>query len=65
MKSALRLAIVAGFLLIDALLFHDVLKPGEHFTAVEYMTGVASLATIALLSADLLADFRAQLAGGR
>jgi len=32
MKKALAIALIAGFLVVDFLFFHDVLKPGEVVT---------------------------------
>jgi hypothetical protein len=46
--------LLLSFLAIDWLTFHDVLKPEEHFTPVQYMMGVVSVPTMALLLRDLL-----------
>jgi hypothetical protein len=58
MKSTLIVLIVLSFLAIDALMFHDVLKPGEHYTPVEYMTGIVSMVTILFLSTELAESVR-------
>jgi hypothetical protein len=46
--------LLLSFLAIDWLTFHDVLKPAEDFTPVQYLMGVVSIPTMALLLRDLL-----------
>jgi hypothetical protein len=50
MKKALAVALIVGFLLVDFLFFHDVLKPGEVITFPQYLTGLLSIPVV-LLSA--------------
>src|SRR5213596_3326296 len=53
MKKALALALILGFLFVDFLFFHDVLKPGEVVTFPQYLTGVLSIPVV-LISAYFL-----------
>jgi hypothetical protein len=46
MKKALALTLIVGFLLVDFLFFHDILKPGEVITFPQYLTGVLSVPVI-------------------
>jgi hypothetical protein len=46
MKKALALALIVGFLLVDFLFFHDILKPGEVITFPQYLTGLLSVPVI-------------------
>ena len=46
MKKALAATLIVGFLLVDFLFFHDVLKPGEVITFPQYLTGVLSVPVI-------------------
>ena len=43
MKKALAIALIVGFMLVDFLFFHDILKPGESITFPQYLTGVLSV----------------------
>jgi len=53
MKKALALALILGFLFVDFLFFHDVLKPGEVVTFPQYLTRVLSIPVV-LISAYFL-----------
>jgi hypothetical protein len=53
MTKALAVALILGFLLVDFLFFHDVLKTGEVVTFPQYLTGVLSIPVI-LISASFL-----------
>jgi hypothetical protein len=46
MKKALALTLIVGFLLVDFLFFHDILKPGEVITFPQYLTGVLSVPVV-------------------
>jgi hypothetical protein len=54
MQRALFAALILSFMAIDWLMFHDLLKPGERFTAVQFMTGAVSVPTMAILVRDLV-----------
>ncbi len=43
MKRALAIVVILGFLLVDFLFFHDLLKPGEVVTFPQYLTGLLSI----------------------
>lgn len=47
------MTLIAGFLAVDFLFFHDVLKAGEVTTLPQYMTGVLSLAVFAICARSL------------
>ena len=51
--KVLAVALILGFLVVDFLFFHDVLKPGEVITFTQYLTGVLSIPVV-LLSALVL-----------
>jgi hypothetical protein len=46
MKKALAVTLIAGFLVVDFLFFHDILKPGEVITFPQYLTGLLSIPVI-------------------
>jgi len=46
MKKALAVTLIVGFLLVDFLFFHDVMKPGESITFPQYLTGLLSIPVI-------------------
>ncbi len=46
MKKALAVVLIVGFLLVDFLFFHDILKPGETITFPQYLTGLLSIPVI-------------------
>ena len=48
LKNALAVVLIVGFLLVDFLFFHDVLKAGESITFPQYLTGLLSVPVIAL-----------------
>ena len=54
MKKALAIALIAGFLVVDFLFFHDVLKPGEVVTFPQYLTGVLSVPVVVISTLFLL-----------
>lgn len=47
-------SLIVGFLAVDFLFFHDLLKPGESTSLPQYMTGFLSLAVFAICSRSLL-----------
>jgi hypothetical protein len=48
MKKGLAVILMFGFVLVDFLFFHDVLKPGEIVTFPQYLTGLLSVPVIVL-----------------
>jgi hypothetical protein len=46
--------LIAGFLAVDFLFFHDILKTGEATTLPQYMTGFLSILVFAVCSQSLL-----------
>ena len=46
MKKALAVTLIVGFLIVDFLFFHDILKPGEVITFPQYLTGLLSIPVI-------------------
>jgi hypothetical protein len=53
MKRLLASILLIGFLAVDFLFFHDILKPGETITFPQYLAGALSLIVFAL-SAQIL-----------
>lgn len=54
MKKALDVVLIADFLFVDLLFFHDVFKPGEVTSFAQYLTGLLSLPVIVLAFGSLL-----------
>jgi hypothetical protein len=54
MKKALAVTLIVGFLVVDFLFFHDILKPGEVITFPEYLTGLLSIPVILIAGGYLL-----------
>jgi hypothetical protein len=54
MKKALAVTLIVGFLLVDFLFFHDILKPGEVITFPQYLTGLLSVPVILLAGLYLI-----------
>ena len=50
--------LIVGFLAVDFLFFHDVLKSGEVTTLPQYMTGFLSIVVFAICSRSLLMSGR-------
>ncbi|HEX5429508.1 MAG TPA: hypothetical protein VFX17_00310 [Patescibacteria group bacterium] len=46
MKKLIYIILILGFLFLDFLLFHDILKPGETYTVADFLTGVLSILVI-------------------
>lgn len=53
MKKLLSVVLVVGFLFVDFLFFHDVLKQGEVTTLPQYLTGVLSVPVIIVAVREL------------
>jgi hypothetical protein len=53
-KKALAVALIAGFLLVDFLFFHDIFKAGEVVTFAQYLTGVLSIPVLVVSALYLL-----------
>jgi hypothetical protein len=47
-------ALIAGFLAVDFLFFHDIFKAGEVTTLPQYMTGFLSILVFTICSRSLL-----------
>jgi hypothetical protein len=54
MKKALAATLIVGFLLVDFLFFHDVMKPGEVTTFPQYLTGLLSIPVVVVAALYLL-----------
>jgi hypothetical protein len=59
MKNALAVTLIVGFLLVDFLFFHDLLKPGEVITFPQYLTGLLSIPVILVAGRFLVGDDKA------
>ena len=46
--------LIVGFLAVDFLFFHDILKAGEVTTVPQYMTGFLSILVIAICGQSLI-----------
>jgi len=54
MKKALAVTLIVGFLVVDFLFFHDILKPGEVITFPQYLTGLLSVPVILVAALYLI-----------
>jgi hypothetical protein len=54
MRKILDITLIIGFLAVDFLFFHDLLKPGETITPPQYLTGILSVPIILLSVQSLL-----------
>jgi hypothetical protein len=54
MKKALAVTLIVGFLVVDFLFFHDILKPGEAITFPQYLAGVLSVPVILIAALYLV-----------
>ena len=54
MKKAVAITVIVGFLLVDFLFFHDVLKAGEAVTFPQYLTGALSVPVMIVAAAFLV-----------
>jgi hypothetical protein len=54
----LDIALILGFLAVDFLFFHDLLKAGEVTTLPQYMVGFLSLLVFAICAQSLLTQKR-------
>lgn len=54
MRRVLDIGLIVGFLAVDFLFFHDILKPGEAPTPAQYMTGLLSIFVVAICGQSLL-----------
>jgi hypothetical protein len=54
MRRATAVMLILGFLLVDFLFFHDLLKPGEATTLPQYITGLLSILVFAVCARSLL-----------
>jgi hypothetical protein len=58
MRRTLDTSLILGFLAVDFLFFHDLLKPGEVTTLPQYMTGFLSVIVFAVCAQSLLGQRR-------
>jgi hypothetical protein len=58
MRRALDISLILGFLAVDFLFFHDLLKAGEVTTIPQYMTGMLSILVFAVCGQSLLTQRR-------
>lgn len=58
MRRALDIGLIVGFLAVDFLFFHDLLKPGEVTTLPQYLTGLLSISVLAICGQSLLKSVR-------
>lgn len=58
MRRILDVGLIVGFLAVDFLFFHDILKAGEVTTLPQYMTGVLSVVVFAICGQSLLQSGR-------
>ena len=58
MRRATDAGLIVGFLVVDFLFFHDILKTGEVTTLPQYMTGFLSILVFAVCSQSLLKSGR-------
>ncbi len=58
MRRALDISLILGFLAVDVLFFHDLLKAGEVTTIPQYMTGMLSILVFAICGQSLLTQRR-------
>ena len=58
MSRALDISLILGFLAVDFLFFHDLLKAGEVTTVPQYMTGMLSILVFAICGQSLLTQRR-------
>jgi len=54
MGKFLYIALIAGFLFVDFLFFHDMFKTGEVITLPQYLTGLLSIPVFAISIRSLL-----------
>ncbi len=54
MNKLISIVLIVGFLFVDFLFFHDILKPGEVVTLPQYLTGILSILVIAMSIKSLL-----------
>ena len=62
MKKGLAVFLIVGFLLVDLLFFHDILKPGEAITLPQFLTWVLSVPVLVLSGLYLLRGDKTGLA---
>jgi hypothetical protein len=56
MRKALDIVLIAGFLFVDLLFFHDIFKPGEVTSFAQYLTGMLSIPVLIISLRSLLGD---------
>jgi hypothetical protein len=58
MRRVLDVGLIVGFLAVDFLFFHDLVKTGEVTTLPQYMTGFLSVLVFAICGQSLLKSGR-------
>jgi hypothetical protein len=54
MRKGTSAVLILGFLFVDFLFFHDMLKPGEQTTLPQYLTGLLSIPVLLLAAQELI-----------
>jgi hypothetical protein len=54
MTKIISALLIAGFLAVDFLFFHDIFKTGEVITFPQYLTGALSIPVLVLSAKSLL-----------
>jgi hypothetical protein len=58
MRRTVAAVLILGFLAVDFLFFHDLLKPGEVTTLPQYLTGFLSILVFVVCAQSLLRPSR-------
>ena len=58
MRKAVDISLILGFLAVDFLFFHDILKPGETISPAQYLVGLLSIPVIIVSTQSLLKKVR-------
>ena len=54
MRKIIDVTLIVGFVSVDFLFFHDVLKAGEVITVPQYLTGILSIPVLIISFQSLL-----------
>jgi hypothetical protein len=57
-RRVLDIGLIVGFLFVDFLFFHDLLKPGETTSLPQYMMGLLSIGVFAICGLSLIRPTR-------
>ena len=56
MHKILDVVVIAGFVVVDLFLFHDLFKGGEIYTFVDYLVGALSVVVMLRAIHSLMSD---------